>query len=138
MYLLDTCVISEARRHTPQVVTWLRSTRPETLFLSAITVGEIMKGVGMKLRTDPPAAAPLLRWLDELRVVYASRILPIDDAVATSWGRLMAKRSRPVIDTLIAATARVHNKIVVTRNVSDFADAGVTLLDPWTMVRLAN
>jgi predicted nucleic acid-binding protein len=135
MYLLDTCVISEARRHTPEAVTWLRSTRSEALFLSAITVGEIMKGVTMKLRADPPAAAALLRWLDELRLVYASRILPVDDAVATSWGRLMAERSRPVLDTLIAATARVHNKIVVTRNVADFADAGVTVLDPWTIIR---
>jgi toxin FitB len=133
MYLLDTCVISEARRRSPQAVSWLRSTRPETLFLSAITIGEIMKGVTMKLRTDPPAAASLLRWLDELRLVYASRILPIDDTVATSWGRLMAARSRPVVDTLIAATARVNNKIVVTRNVADFADAGVTVLDPWAL-----
>jgi predicted nucleic acid-binding protein len=133
MYLLDTCVISEARRHSRPAVTWLQSTRPETLFLSAITVGEIMKGVTMKLRTDPPAAAVLLRWLDELRVVYASRILPINDEVATSWGRLMADRSRPVVDTLIAATARVHNKVVVTRNVVDFADAGVTVLNPWSL-----
>jgi predicted nucleic acid-binding protein len=135
MYLLDTCVVSEARRRTPQAVTWLRSMRPETLFVSAITIGEIMKGITMKLRTDPPAAAVLLRWLDELRFVYASRILPIDDEVATSWGRLMAERSRPVVDTLIAATARVNNKIVVTRNVADFADTGVTVLDPWTFMR---
>ncbi len=135
MYLLDTCVISEARRPSPQAVTWLRSTRSETLFLSAITIGEIMKGVTMKLGADPPAAVVLLRWLDELRVVYAARILPIDDEVATSWGRLMAERSRPVVDTLIAATARVHNKVVVTRNVADFADAGVTVLDPWAMMR---
>jgi toxin FitB len=135
MYLLDTCVVSEARRRSPQAVTWLRSTRPETLFLSAITIGEIMKGVSVKLRTDPPAAAILLRWLDELRVVYASRILSIDNEVATSWGRLMAERSRPVVDTLIAATARVHNKVVVTRNVADFADAGVTLLDPWAFAK---
>jgi toxin FitB len=135
MYLLDTCIISEARRRTPQAVTWLRSIRSETLFLSVITIGEIMKGVTMKLRTDPAAAAVLLRWLDELRVVYASRILPIDDEVATSWGRLMAERSRPVVDTLIAATARVNNKIVVSRNVADFADAGVTVLDPWALMR---
>jgi toxin FitB len=135
MYLLDTCIISEARRRTPQAVTWLRSTRSETLFLSVITIGEIMKGITMKLRTDPPAAVVLLRWLDELRVVYASRILPIDDEVATSWGRLMAERSRPVVDTLIAATARVNNKIIVTCNVADFTDAGVTLLDPWALMR---
>ncbi|HEY4040775.1 MAG TPA: type II toxin-antitoxin system VapC family toxin, partial [Rhodopila sp.] len=130
----DTCVISEARRRTPQAVSWLRSTRSETLFLSVISIGEIMKGVTMKLRTDPRAAAVLLRWLDELRLVYSTRILPVDDAVATSWGRLMAERSRPVLDTLIAATARAHNKIVVTRNVADFADTGVTILDPWAMM----
>jgi predicted nucleic acid-binding protein len=135
MYLLDTCVISEARRRTPQAVTWLRSTRSETLFLSAITIGEIMKGITMKLRTAPPAAAVLLRWLDELRVIYASRILSIDNEVATSWGRLMAERSRPAVDTLIAATARVNNKIIVTRNVADFTDAGVTVLDPWALMR---
>jgi toxin FitB len=135
MYLLDTCVISEARRRTPQAVTWLRSARSEMLFLSAITVGEIIKGIAIRLRTDPPAAADLLRWLDELRFVYASRILPIDAEVATSWGRLMAERSRPVVDTLIAATARVNNKIVVTRNVSGFADTGVAVLDPWTLMR---
>jgi predicted nucleic acid-binding protein len=134
MYLLDTCVISEARRRTPQAVTWLRSTRSETLFLSAITIGEIMKGITMKLRTAP-AAAVLLRWLDELRVIYASRILSIDNEVATSWGRLMAERSRRAVDTLIAATARVNNKIIVTRNVADFTDAGVTVLDPWALMR---
>jgi toxin FitB len=135
MYLLDTCVISEARRRSRPAMVWLQSIRPETLFLSAITVGEIMKGVSMKLRTDPPAAAVLLRWLDDLRVVYASRILPIDADVAGSWGRLMAERSRPVVDTIIAATARVHNKIVVTRNVADFTDAGVAILDPWVLMR---
>ena len=89
----------------------------------------------MKVRIDPPAAAALLRWLDELRFVYASRILPVDDAVATGWGRLMAQRTRPMADALIAATAHVHDKIVVTRNVADFADAGVTVIDPWAMAR---
>ena len=100
-----------------------------------ITIGEIMKGIMIKVRTDPPQAAALLRWLDELRLVYASRILPIDDAVATGWGRLMAQRTRPMADALIAATARVHNKVVVTRNVADFADMGVDVIDPWEVYR---
>ena len=131
MYLIDTCVVSEARRRTPQAVAWLRAARSETLFLSAITIGEITKGIMMKLRTDPTAATSLLRWLDELRFVYSARILPVDDAVATTWGQLMAQRTRPVTDALIAATAHVNNKIIVTRNVADFADAGVPVLDPW-------
>lgn len=135
MYLIDTCVISEARRRTPQAVNWLAAARSETLFLSALTIGEITKGVMMKMRTDAPAAASLLRWLDELRVVYADRILPIDDAVAVGWGRLMAQRRRPVADALIAATAYVNNKIIVTRKVADFTDAGVPVLDPWAMMR---
>ncbi len=133
MYLLDTCVVSEARRHTPQAVTWIRSAQPDTLFISAITVGEIMKGIMMKMRVDAPAAAPLVRWLDELRFVYASRILPIDDAVAATWGRMMGQKTRPVVDALIAATARVNNKVLVTRNVRDFADMGVEIVDPWAL-----
>jgi len=87
MYLLDTCVVSEARRRNPHAVAWLRGAQPDTLFLSAISLGGITKGIMMKMRTDPAAAAVLLRWLDELRFVYADRILPVDDAVATSWGR---------------------------------------------------
>jgi predicted nucleic acid-binding protein len=135
MYLLDTCVVSEARRRTPQAVAWLRGSHSDTLFLSVITIGEIMKGVMMKARTDPPRAAGLLRWVDELRFVYSGRILPIDDAVATGWGRLMAERTRPMADALIAATARVHNKVVVTRNIADFVDTGVDVLDPWAVAK---
>lgn len=133
MYLIDTCVVSEARRRTPQAVNWLAAAHPNALFLSAITIGEIAKGVAMKARTDPGTAAVLGRWLDELRLVYASRILPVDDAVATAWGHLMAARTRPMADALIAATARVNNKILVTRNTADFADMGVEIADPWAI-----
>jgi predicted nucleic acid-binding protein len=136
VYLLDTCVISEARRHSPQAVQWMKNAQSEALFISAITIGEIMKGIMMKMRTDAPAAAPLVRWLDEMRFVYASRILPIDDAVATTWGRLMGQhRTLPMADALIAATALVNNKVVVTRNVKDFEPMGVPLIDPWAMAR---
>lgn len=133
MYLIDTCVISEARRHTPEAVNWLAAAHPNALFLSAITIGEVAKGIAMKARKDPGAAAVFGRWLDELRLVYASRILPVDDAVATTWGHLMAARTRPMADALIAATARVNNKILVTRNVADFADMGVEIVNPWTL-----
>ena len=133
MYLIDTCVVSEARRRTPQAVEWLVAAHPNALFLSAITIGEIAKGVAMKARKDPVTAAVFGRWLDELRLVYASRILPVNDAVATTWGHLMATRTRPMTDALIAATARVNNKILVTRNVADFADMGVEIVNPWAV-----
>jgi predicted nucleic acid-binding protein len=103
------------------------------LFLSVITIGEIAKGVAVRQRTDPVAAATLGRWLNDLRDAYADRILPIDDAVATAWGQLMARRTFPVPDGLIAATARVHNLAVVTRNVADFAGTGVDTVNPWAV-----
>ena len=133
MYLLDTNMVSEARRRSPQAVALLRSVHPDTLYLSAITIGEIVKGVAVLERRDAPAARNLTRWLEEMRVNYASRLLPIDDDVATNWGRLIGLRTWPVADALIAATAQTHGKILVTRNVADFAGAGLTIVDPWNL-----
>ena len=130
-YLLDTNVLSAARRRTPAAVEWLRAVDPATLFLSVITIGEIAKGIALRARTAPVAAAGLDEWLDTLRRIYADRILAIDDAVAVAWGRLMAQRTCPTVDALIAATARVHNLVLVTRNVTDFADTGVDVVNPW-------
>jgi toxin FitB len=98
--------------------------------------GRHLRGVGgTSPQPDPPAAAVLHEWLDELRFVYSDRILPIDDAVATTWGRLMAQRTRPAVDALILATAHVNNKVIVTRNVAGFVDAGVEVIDPWAVMR---
>jgi len=130
-YLIDTCVVSEARRRSAPALAWLNAVDAAALFLSVIAVGEIAKGIAARRRTDPVAAAALGRWLDGLRNTYADRILPIDDAVATAWGHLMARRTLPVPDGLIAATARVHNLTLVTRNVADFADTGVDVVNPW-------
>lgn len=102
-----------------------------SLFLSVLTIGEIANGIAVRERTDPVDAASLARWLDELRHDYADRVLEIDDIVATAWGHLMARRTLPVTDGLIAATARVNNLTLVTRNVADFADTGVDVVNPW-------
>jgi predicted nucleic acid-binding protein len=110
---------------------WLRSVAPSTFYLSVVTLGEIMKGVALKQRTDPHMAASLMEWLDLLRRDHADRILPIDDDVAIAWGRLAAERPRSMADGLIAATASVHDKTIVTRNVRDFQDTGVPVIDPW-------
>lgn len=133
MYLLDTNVLSEARRGSPQAVKWLRSVEPDRLHLSVITLGEIMRGIALKERSDPQAAAHLSAWLQRLRQDHAARILPISDRITVEWGRLSALRPRGGADGLIAATAIVHELVVVTRNIADFADTGAACLNPWDL-----
>jgi len=131
MYLIDTNVLSEARRGSPQALGWMRSVDPGRLYLSVITLGEIMRGIALKERSDPQAATHLSLWLMRLRQDHAARILPVTDRVAVEWGRLSALRPRGGADGLIAATAIVHDLVVVTRNVADFADSGAACLNPW-------
>jgi hypothetical protein len=101
------------------------------LFISVITLGEIMKGVALKQCTDARAASVLQKWLEQLRLDHADRILPVTDRIALEWGRLAAIRPRSIADGLIAATALVHGKVVVTRNSVDFEDTGVEVINPW-------
>ena len=131
MYLVDTNVVSEARRGSKEARIWLRSVDPATIYLSVITLGEIMKGIALKMRTDPRAAASLTAWLEQLRYDHGDRILPITDRVALEWGRLAAERPRGMADGLIAATAAVHAKIIVTRNVEHFSDTRLPVVNPW-------
>ena len=131
MYLVDTNVISDARRKIPQALSWLQSIPPDEVFLSVVTLGEIARGIAQKQRTDPRAAQVFERWLARLRTTHKARILPITDVIAIEWGRLAAERPRGDADGLIAATAIVHSLTVVTRNVRDFADTGVPCINPW-------
>jgi toxin FitB len=133
MYLVDTNVLSEARRGRAEARNWLRSIDPDQLFLSVVTLGEIMKGIVLKSRQDAVAGASLHRWLDQLREDHARRILPISDEVALAWGRMAARRPRNTADSLIAATAAVHRKVLVTRNVDDFNDLDIEIVDPWNV-----
>lgn len=133
MYLIDTNVLSEARRGRSEARDWLRAVDPDQVFLSVVTLGEIMKGASQKAHTDAAAAASLHHWLEQLRVDHALRILPINDEVALEWVRIAAIRPRGMADALIAATAAVHRKAVVTRNVSDFKDLGVSIINPWNL-----
>ena len=132
MYLIDTSVLSEARRGSKKARVWLRSIDPTTIYLSVITLGEIMKGIALKLRAEAREAAALTVWLEQLRSDHSDRILPITDHIALEWGRLAAGRPRGMADGLIAATAVVHTKIIVTRNVEDFSDVGIPIINPWS------
>jgi toxin FitB len=133
MYLVDTNVLSEARRGSNEARSWLRSVDPTTIYLSVVTLGEIMKGIALRLSTDTRLAVALTAWLEQLRHDYRDRILPISDLVALEWGRLAAERPRGMADALIAATAVVHQKIIVTRNAGDFADTRIPMINPWDL-----
>ena len=136
MYLLDTCVVSERMKAAPDrnVLAWLSSVDEDSLYLSAVTIGEIRKGIA--LLGDTKRAAQLSGLLDTLETEYSSRILSYGVSVAETWGDTVAKAERqgyqrPVLDSLIAATAKTDNMVLVTRNVSDMEHMGVTILNPW-------
>lgn len=134
-YLLDTNILSETRRKKPEgrVVSFLSSVDPSTLYISVLTLGELRKGIAARKKIDPDTADRLGAWVDGLEYSFEDRILGIDAGVARIWGELSAERPRPVIDTLLGATATVHKLVLVTRNTRDFEGMGVKLLDPWKL-----
>ena len=136
-FLLDTNCVSELVRPKPQpqVLEWFEVSDEGLLYLSVLTLGEIRKGL-----TDLPQGKRRTRletWLEvELRARFSGRLLPIDEQVADRWGHLAAQAKRngrplAVIDGLLAATAMHHNLTLVTRNIGDFAELQVPLLNPW-------
>ena len=133
-YLLDTNVISElrkGRRCDPGVASWFSGVSSDDLFLSVLTFGEIRKGVEKLRRRDPVAAQSLEGWLTRLVAAYSEHAFPIDQPVAEQWGRLNVPDPLPVVDSLLAATAIVHDLTLVTRNVDDVARTGVDCLNPF-------
>ena len=133
MILLDTMVLSELRKAKPNAgaVTYLRSQAPDTVFLSAITIGEIEAGIEKQRSVVPEFAEELPHWLAQIELQFAQFILPVTPAIAKLWGRLCVQTGNKGIDNLIAATALVHNLLVVTRNVKDFEVVGVRVFDPF-------
>ena len=136
-YLLDTNVISAlvAKQPAVEVIDWLDSIDDSLIYLSVVTIGEIKKGIE---RLPDSARKTVLRtWLtDELLLRFQDRILPVDLAVMLRWGILTATleqkgRKLPAMDALVAAIALHGQFVLVTRNEADFADTGVTVLNPW-------
>lgn len=135
MYLLDTVVLSELRlkpqRRNPHVVSWLASVSSNDLFISAVSIGEIERGIERQRAVDPAFAGALAEWLDIVLRSYGDRVLPLTTDIARRWGRLSGEIGNKGIDLAIAATALEHGLTIVTRNLSDFVPTGATLLDPF-------
>ncbi|MBV1702939.1 MAG: type II toxin-antitoxin system VapC family toxin [Hyphomicrobiales bacterium] len=137
-FLIDTNVISELTRPNPdqRVVSFLHESDEDHLFVSVITLGELLRGVALK--ADGRAKSALDDWLrGDLRERFAGRILDVTSEIADRWGDLMATAKRQgtalhAMDGFLAATALVHGKTLVTRNVKDFAPFEVSIFNPWT------
>ncbi len=133
-YLIDTNVLSELRRKTPDtnVVKWVNSRPATSLYLSVLTLGELRKGIDSL--ADTKRRLKLVDWLEtELPLFFAGRILDIDQGVADHWGRLLAVAGRtlPAVESLLGATAAHHGLTMVTRNSKDFDNLGLEVLNPW-------
>lgn len=134
-YLLDTNFVSEARkpRPDPGVLAFLQTEDPNSGFISVLTLGELRKAVAARRLRDPDsnAATRLAAWVEGIELSFSNRILGIDTATARLWGDWSAQRPRPVVDTLLAATAVRNDLTLVTRNIRDLRGIPVKLLDPW-------
>ena len=133
-YLVDTNVLSElrkGRRCDPRVSRWFSALPEEDVFLSVLTVGEIRRGIERIRRRDARSARVLDTWLRRLTAGHRERILPVDETVAEEWGRLNVPDPVPVVDGLMAATARVHGLTLATRNVRDVGKTGVACMNPF-------
>jgi predicted nucleic acid-binding protein len=132
MYLLDTNIISELRkpRPYPELVSWLRNIPDSSLYISAVTIGEIQAGIEITREQDIAKAMMIEEWAIQISQTY--NILPMNADIFRIWAKLMHRESDTVNeDAMIAATAIVHNLIVVTRNIRDFNRFQVKTYNPF-------
>jgi toxin FitB len=133
-YLVDTNVISEVRkgqRCDKSVAAWWTRVAPEEIFLSVLTIGEIRKGVENIRRRDARSASTLETWLLTIISHYRDQILALELDIVEEWGWMSVPDPLPVVDGLIAATAKVRGLTLVTRNTADVARTGVNVFNPW-------
>jgi toxin FitB len=132
-FLLDTNVISEIRKRHPDshVMVWWDTVTSAEVFISALTIGEIRLGIERLRRKDNAQADLLEHWLHGLRAIYDDHIINVDAGIAEEWGHLNVPNPLPIIDGLLAATARARGLVLVTRNVADLTRSGIRVLNPF-------
>ena len=131
-FLLDTNVVSELRKPKPHggVLAWIAGLREDQVYISAVTVGELQRGIEQTRKQDTAKALEIESWLDQLEASY--NVLPMDASCFREWARLMEGKSEHLLeDAMIAATARVHGLKVATRNESDFVALGAEFVNPF-------
>ena len=132
MYLLDTNILSELRKPKPHggVVAWVTAQDAASLYISAMTIAELQRGIELTRAQDEEKAARIEAWMEQL--LFTGQVLAMDAAVCREWARLMHGRSDTLVeDAFIAATARVHRLVVVTRKVRDFKALAVETFNPF-------
>ncbi len=135
IFLLDTNVISEIRKRDrahPNVSLWVHQTPVREIGTSVVVLAEIRRGIELKRRNDVEQAEGLDRWFWRMRTRLGDRVLPVDEPIAEAWARLSVPDPLPLIDGLLAATAKVRGLTLVTRNIADVMRTGVSVLDPFS------
>lgn len=138
MYLLDTNVVSEIRKAGSgkadlAVLSWIRPIAPQLLYISVMTVFEIEIGILQIERRDGKQGAALRRWMDDgVKRAFENRIIAADEQIAIRSAGFSIPDPRPLRDSFIGATARERNLVLVTRNIRDFQEMGVALVNPWS------
>jgi hypothetical protein len=138
--LLDTNILSELRkeRHCDDGVRqWFAGMPLEDLYVSVLVLGEIRQGIERIRRRDPTQAGTLEKWLLWVTAEFADRLLPVDEMVADQWGRLDLSQPAPIVDALLAATAKVHGLSIVTRDEKGFRNTRVPIINPFSKFKFS-
>jgi toxin FitB len=134
-FLLDTNILSELRKQSHcdvSVRQWIEGTSAEELFVSVLVLGEIRQSVERIRIRDLNQGRALEKWLQSISTEFADRILPVDERVADQWGRLGLRQPAPILDAFLAATALVHDLVVISRDEEGFRNTGVRIINPFS------